>query len=57
MVNAAHEIAYGFSRLGIYVKDEIEKQGLDATRRLAENIVVVVNRTAREHMQGAYALR
>ncbi len=58
MVRAASDVARGFSTLAIYTgRDEPTGQGFSATKGLAEGVVHVINRAAREQMQGAYAFR
>jgi hypothetical protein len=58
MVRSASDVARGLSTLAIYAgREEPSGQEFTATKGLAESVVQVINRTAREQMQGAYALR
>ncbi len=56
MMKAASEISSGFSTFEIYARGEPTEDAFGATKSLAEGTVRVINRAAREKMQGAYAL-
>lgn len=58
MMEAASEISSGFSTFEIYAgRGEPAGEVFGAAKSLAEGTVKVINRAAREKMQGAYALK